>query len=135
MLTDTIFMFIQLFIGRRMPQLNHEIAAAAVNDVFHLLIMEMGRCDLLFIDDQDLFRIGFSNPLLGLVEHPIANRDDGQADVLKIARAKIRDIPSQLVTDNLLALLAFGLQSFNVQCVKGGRRNRFVSPQNREIPA
>ena len=74
-----------------------------MDDILHLLPVEVGGCNLILADKHNLFAIG----LFVVLHISVADCDERKANLLEFASSKVGNVPTQLVAANLLALLAF----------------------------
>jgi len=73
-----------IFIG--LVQLDHQVSAAAVDDILGLKPMKVHGSDLIFLDDHQLFRIGLGI-FLGLLLIAVAGSDEEKTHLRKVAAA------------------------------------------------
>lgn len=96
-----------LAVGAGIVALEHQRAAAAVDDVLHLLPVEMVGRDLSLLGDEQLLRIGLDVP--GIIEVAVAQGDHQQADLVEIAAAEVGDVPAEHVVLDLVVLAVLAL--------------------------
>jgi hypothetical protein len=92
---------IEALIRRRVVELHHQCAAAAIDDIFGFLPVEMQRRDLSIFDDQYLFGIRFASRVAGVA---VAQGEQGQTGADEIPRTEIGDIPAESIGNDFGAL-------------------------------
>ncbi len=107
--------------------LDNQRAAAAIDDVLHLLPVEVIGRHLIFFRNQQLFGIGLF--ILGVVEVAVAQGDHQQAALVEIAAAKVGDVPTEHV---FLDLVVFAVLVLPFVHGPGdeGRQGKFVRAIN-----
>src|ERR1035437_4817951 len=93
----------QLVAGRGVPDLNRQIAAPSVDNVFHFLGMEMRWRHLTLKHDQDLLCVVLAVLLRQLVQIPVADGEKEQAGPIKLATAEVSDVPAEQAVDDSFA--------------------------------
>lgn len=112
-----IAFLIDLFVREGVIDADQEIAAALVDDVFHLEPVKMIRRILPFLNEKELLGIGLRIFILG-IEIAVAERDKRETDLAEITQAVVRNIPSEHVVPDLVILMAFCLPLFGSEIAK-----------------
>ena len=93
---------VDLLVGQGVVHANQHIAAAPVDDVLHLVPVEVDRGSLPFADDHDLFAVGFAVAC----RIAVADREEGEPLFGEAPLAEVGHVPSQGVVADLAALVA-----------------------------
>jgi len=93
-------------IGCGIIDLHEEVAAAAVDYVFHFRAVEMHRCDLFLLDDEDFFSIYFI--VVGVVVVAVSQSKNGESEFVEIGAAEVGDVPAELIVSDLVVFWACG---------------------------
>ena len=104
--TDTVHAHLNCRIGEgivigRIPELEFEPAAAAVDDVLHLVEMVVDGGDLAFADDHDLLGVGLAFTRVALFGGAIPDGEQEEAVAIEVSAAEIGDVPPELGVHDL----------------------------------
>ena len=99
--------------------LYEHISSSPVDDVLHLIPVEMHGRRLSFLHVQQLFRIGFRVLIHGHIA--VSQGDEGESHLVKIPHSKIRDIPSQHVVPDLIVFMALFVPFFRCKITERGQ--------------
>ena len=86
---------------------DQNVSAAAVDDVFHFVPVEVHGSHLTFVDHQELFRIGFRISVVFYISVP--DSDQGKTDLVKFTQSIVCNIPSQHIIADLVVFMALCL--------------------------
>ena len=95
------------------------IASSPVDDILHLIPVEMHGRRLSFLHVQQLFRIGLCVLIHGHIA--VSQGDEGESHLVKIPHSKIRDIPSQHVVPDLIVFMALFVPFFRCKITERGQ--------------
>ena len=82
-------------VGRRHEQLEHELAAAAVDDVLGLHHMPVHRRQLVLARDHDLFGVEHARAARQILGAAVAHGEQEQAEFVELALAVVGDVPAE----------------------------------------
>ena len=76
-------------------ELQHQLAAAAIDDVLRLEVVAVHRADLVAARDHDLLGIELAAPLGQVAHQAVAHREQEQAELAELAAAVVGDVPAE----------------------------------------
>ena len=112
-----IAFFIDFFIRKGIIYTDQNISAASVDDVFHLIPVEMIQCILSFFQIKEFLCIRF----LIFIFHfniSVTNSKQGKSIFIKISHAVVGNIPSKHVITDFIKLMAFCFPFFRSEICK-----------------